>query len=110
MPWHKAVGGWANVWKPPRPAGRAAAEYVRDLIGTIDTATRDWTPDLVIISSGFDSMMGDPLGSFTLAASDYKTITDRLRALDAPVVGVLEGGYALDNLVAGSIALTEALA
>src|SRR2546430_3806784 len=51
-----------------------------------------------LVSAGFDSLAGDPLGGFTLEPEDvaYWTSAFRARVAPAPVVGVLEGGYRLD--------------
>src|SRR5207237_1240384 len=77
--------------------------YVRDLIGAVDTALEAWRPDLLLVSAGYDSLSGDPLGGFTLSPEDMATWATafRERVAPAPVVAVLEGGYRLDLLAAG---------
>jgi acetoin utilization deacetylase AcuC-like enzyme len=60
-------------------------------------------PDLVIISAGFDSHRGDPLGNLMLEDSDFAEMTkDVLRIAErhakGRVIGLLEGGYNLDQL------------
>jgi len=69
-------------------------------------------PDILLISAGFDSLAGDPLGGFTLLPEDVTHWTSALRARLAgrAVVAVLEGGYRLDLLAAGTEALVRALA
>lgn len=114
-PWYPGTGraeerGIGNIWNLPRPPGLARREYVAALLEGIDAATREWTPQLVMISAGFDSMAGDPLGGFTLEPDDYVEMVDRLAALDAPLCAVLEGGYDLGNLVAGVTRVLAALA
>jgi len=104
-----AERGVGNVWNVPRPPGLAPAEYVRDLLGAIDEATRGWVPNLVLISAGFDAMRGDPLAGFTLEAEHYVGLTERLCAFGVPLVAFLEGGYDLPNLRAGVRATVEAL-
>jgi acetoin utilization deacetylase AcuC-like enzyme len=101
--------GCGNVWNIPRPPGLPPEEYVGDLMTGIEEATDGWKPDIVLVSAGFDSMSLDPLAGFTLRAEDYATITNRLLETGAPVAGVLEGGYSLDNLTAGVSAFLEAL-
>ena len=69
----------------------------------IDAATADFTPDLVLISAGFDSLAGDPLGGFTLEMEHVATLTRELvqRAegwCGGRVVSALEGGYAPERL------------
>jgi len=96
----------------PRPPGLPRAQYVRDLLDAVDAALADWTPDALLVSAGFDSLDGDPLGGFTLQPDDIAAWTDALRARMAgrPVIALLEGGYRLDLLAGGSAALVRALA
>ena len=65
--------------------------------------TRRHTPDLVLISAGFDSLAGDPLGGFTLEMEHVALLTRELveRAegwCAGRVVSALEGGYAPERL------------
>jgi len=116
-PWYPGTGaaderGVGNVFNVPRPPGLPRSQYVADLLEATDAALRDWTPDALLISAGFDSLDGDPLGGFTLLPDDITTWTDALRARmkDRPVIAVLEGGYRLDLLAGGAVALVRALA
>lgn len=110
-PWYPGTGlaherGVGNVFNVPRGPGRPAAWYVEDLWDAILAATRQWTPDVVLLSAGFDAMLGDPLGGFTLEASHYVDLTARLRAHlpRAPIVGLMEGGYIPSRLAEGVLA------
>lgn len=116
-PWYPGTGaaherGVGNVFNVPRDPGLPRATYVRDLLGAVDQACAGWTPDCWLISAGFDSLHGDPLGGFTLEPEDLAgwTIGFRERAGTAPVVAVLEGGYRIDRLAAGVRAVVAALA
>ena len=116
-PWYPGTGaaderGIGNVFNVPRPPDLPRAVYVRDLLAAVDAALDGWRPDLVLVSAGFDSLAGDPLGGFTLEPDDIAALTTALRqrAGNAPVVGVLEGGYRLDLLAAGAAAHVRALA
>ncbi len=116
-PWYPGTGaaderGVGNVFNVPRPPGLPRARYVRDLLDAVDSALADWTPDALLISAGFDSLDGDPLGGFTLDAEDITTWTEALRTRMAgrPVIALLEGGYRLDLLAGGCVALVRALA
>ncbi len=75
-------------------------------------ATTDWTPELILVSAGFDAMRGDPLGGFTLEPVHYAELTRRLRERlpTAPIVGMLEGGYDPPRLAEGVAAHVAALA
>jgi acetoin utilization deacetylase AcuC-like enzyme len=116
-PWYPGTGaaherGVGNVFNVPRPPGLPRVQYVRDLLAAVDAALTGWRPAIVLISAGFDSLAGDPLGGFTLEPEDFATWTAALRERvgPAPVVGVLEGGYRLDLLARGVLAHVRALA
>jgi len=115
-PWYPGTGaagerGVGNVFNVPRPGGLPRATYVRDFLAGVDAALAQWEPDVLLISAGFDSLAGDPLGEFTLEPDDITTWTNALRERMGarPVVAVLEGGYRLDLLAAGVVALARAL-
>ena len=116
-PWWPGTGaelerGVGNIFNLPRPPGLPPERYVDDLWSGIVHAIADWTPDLIVISAGFDAMRGDPLGGFTLEPEHYAYITTRLRSRlpGAALVGVLEGGYIPDRLAAGVAACIRAMA
>ncbi|MGH7562511.1 MAG: histone deacetylase family protein [Gemmatimonadales bacterium] len=104
--------GVGNVWNVPRPAGLPPDQYVEDLWSAVVAATDDWEPELVLISAGYDSMRGDPLGGFTLEPEHYAVWVTRLRdrVPRAPIVAALEGGYAPERIAAGVVATLRALA
>ena len=52
-----------------------------------------WSPQLLVVSAGFDAHRQDPLGTLGLLDSDYEWIAKGLLGLGAPVVANLEGGY-----------------
>jgi len=115
-PWYPGTGaanerGVGNVFNVPRGPGKQPALYVGDLWAAIVAATTDWTPNLVLVSAGFDAMAGDPLGGFTLEPEHFGDWTTRLRdRLPAvPIVGMLEGGYRPERLAAGVLAHLRAL-
>lgn len=116
-PWYPGTGaaderGVGNVFNVPRPPGLPRETYLHDLSAAVAAALEGWRPDLLLISAGFDSLAGDPLGGFTLEPEDlaHWTTEFRERVAPAPVVGVLEGGYRLDLLAAGAQAHVRALA
>jgi acetoin utilization deacetylase AcuC-like enzyme len=116
-PWYPGTGmaderGVGNVFNVPRGPGAPPARYVDDLWAAIVAATSGWTPDLVLVSAGFDAMLGDPLGGFTLEPEHYADLTRRLRERlpAAPIAGLLEGGYVPARLADGVLAHALALA
>jgi len=71
-------------------------------------------PDLVLISAGFDSREGDPLGQFLLTDADFTDLTGVMLEIadkhaGGRVVSVLEGGYNLSGLASGVHAHVQAL-
>jgi acetoin utilization deacetylase AcuC-like enzyme len=115
-PWYPGTGaagerGVGNIFNVPRGPGKPPELYVGDLWSAIIAATSDWTPELVLISAGFDAMKGDPLGGFTLEPGNYAELTRRLREHlpVVPIVGLLEGGYVPERLATGVAAHLHAL-
>jgi acetoin utilization deacetylase AcuC-like enzyme len=114
-PWYPGTGAADDrgpnetVWNLPMRAGLNRKAYADALLSGIDAASRDFIPDIILISAGFDSLAGDPLGGFTLETEDFENLTDELvsRAnqwCDGRMVSVLEGGYAPDPVAAAAIA------
>jgi acetoin utilization deacetylase AcuC-like enzyme len=116
-PWYPGTGaaserGIGNIFNVPQPPGLSRETYVRDLLVAVDAALDNWRPDLLLVSAGFDSLAGDPLGGFTLEPEDmaHWTAALRERVAPAPVVGILEGGYRVERLAASVQAHVRALA
>ena len=66
---------------------------------------REFAPDFLIISAGFDAHAADPLAHLRLKTSDFKWATEQLldvaqESAGNRVVSVLEGGYDIDALAA----------
>ena len=119
-PWYPGSGAsddrgpLGTVWNAPMAAGLPAATYRDTLLAAVDAATDGWRPDLVLISAGFDSLAGDPLGGFTLELDDVAALTRALVAraegwCGGRVVSALEGGYAPERLAAAVVAHLDAL-
>jgi acetoin utilization deacetylase AcuC-like enzyme len=104
--------GIGNVFNLPLPPGLAPAEYVERFWATVGAATAGFDPEAILISSGFDSMRGDPLGDFTLEPEHYSALVWRLRERfpKVPLGVLLEGGYLPSRLADGVIAVAGALA
>jgi acetoin utilization deacetylase AcuC-like enzyme len=97
------------------PPGLAPEVYVDALLAAVDAATAGFSPDLVLVSAGFDSLAGDPLGGFTLEVSDIVQLTRELvgRAeawCQGRIVSALEGGYVPERVGAACVAHLRALA
>lgn len=120
-PWYPGTGAHddrgphRSVWNLPMPAALPRARYVSALLGAVDAATEGFIPDLVLISAGFDSLQGDPLGGFTLELDDVDRLTRELTSradqwCGGRVVSALEGGYAPERLGEAAVTHLRALA
>ena len=77
-------------------------------------ALREFSPDLIIISAGFDAHADDPLGGLNFKEADFVWITNELKKIaaqccDHRIVSMLEGGYNLDALGSSAAAHVKAL-
>jgi acetoin utilization deacetylase AcuC-like enzyme len=91
----KGLGATLNV---PLPSGSGMEQIGAAFRGPFTKKMQEFKPDLVIISAGFDSRLGDPLGQFTLSDEDFATLTKILMEMagefaEGRLVSVLEGGY-----------------
>jgi acetoin utilization deacetylase AcuC-like enzyme len=98
----------------PFPAGSGRNEILGAVRKKLMPAARAFRPDLVMISAGFDSRRGDPLGDFTLEDPDFAELTSLMRELADVTAGnrlvsVLEGGYRLSGLANATAAHVEGL-
>jgi acetoin utilization deacetylase AcuC-like enzyme len=119
-PWYPGTGAAVDrgphgtVWNVPLPSDLPRARYVDAFLDAVDRATTDFRPDLVLISAGFDSLRGDPLGGFTLEAADFTELTlalvDRADTwCGGRVVSALEGGYAVERTAVACVAHLAAM-
>jgi acetoin utilization deacetylase AcuC-like enzyme len=94
----------------PFPAGAGREEILGAVQNSLMPAARRFRPGLVLISAGFDSRLGDPLGRFTLTDQDFADLTRTVMELTGGrVVSVLEGGYSLEGLASAAAAHVSAL-
>jgi acetoin utilization deacetylase AcuC-like enzyme len=57
---------------------------------------KNFSPELIAVSAGFDAYVRDPLAQGTLLAEDFHWLGQELRALKIPFFSLLEGGYSRD--------------
>jgi acetoin utilization deacetylase AcuC-like enzyme len=75
---------------------------------------RDFCPELIVISAGFDAHMRDPLANINLEEDDFAWVTQKLMDVadqyaDGRIVSLLEGGYDLQALGNSAAAHVHAL-
>ena len=98
----------------PFPAGSGRKEILGAFQDQLMTAAEEVKPEFVLISAGFDSRTGDPLGQFLLTDRDFADLTHVMREIadkhaGGRLLSVLEGGYSLTGLASGVLAHVEAL-
>ena len=111
-PWYPGTGsrgetgfgrGKGYTLNVPVKARTKAAEQKRMFDAAIGDVNRDFKPDLIIISAGFDAHLTDPLGQLLLVDDDFAAMTKTVKSwandvCGGRVVSCLEGGYNLDTL------------
>lgn len=76
----------------PLPLGTGDKAYVRQLRQVL-VAVQDFAPDYLVVSVGFDTFIGDPIGGFALTPPVYWQIGRLLAELNLPSLLIQEGGY-----------------
>lgn len=122
-PWYPGTGdasekgtgrGLNCIMNHPFPAGAGRAEVYGAFETRLIDAANKFKPDLLMISAGFDSRQGDPLGQFKLTDEDYVDLTKLMLHIareysEGRLVSVLEGGYNLRGLMKATSAHAKAL-
>jgi acetoin utilization deacetylase AcuC-like enzyme len=107
-------GAHDQIVNCPLRAGDGGDVFREALETAILPRLEAFSPDLVIISAGFDAHRLDPLGSLNLVEADFAWATRRLMGIaqkccGGRVVSLLEGGYDLDGLARSAAAHVAAL-
>ena len=84
-----------NCFNFPVPPQTPREEY-RHVLNSAIEHMGSLSPELVVVSAGFDAYARDPLAQETLEAEDFCWLGKALRNLGVPVVSLLEGGYSDD--------------
>ena len=98
FPCYPGTGGanvGENCFNFPVVPGTPRAEYRKVLLEALD-GVKEFAPDLVCDSAGFDAYAKDPLAEETLEAEDFHWLGESIRKLGVPAFSVLEGGYSDD--------------
>jgi acetoin utilization deacetylase AcuC-like enzyme len=98
----------------PLPAGAGRAEIFAAFEDQLLPAMEIFRPEFVLLSAGFDSRIGDPLGDFCLQDQDFADLTGIIAKLahqhaGGRFVSMLEGGYHLSGLASAAVAHLRAL-
>lgn len=108
MPLYPGTGalsetGVGNVFNAPLRSGDGGSAFREAMNSRILPGLRNFSPDIIFISAGFDAHRDDPLASLELLEDDFMWITEQLveladRQCQGRVVSMLEGGYDLKAL------------
>ncbi|WP_072386011.1 histone deacetylase family protein [Hyphomicrobium sp. CS1BSMeth3] len=108
MPLYPGTGalaetGVGNIFNAPLRPGDGGEPFREAMESRILPALRNFGPDLVLISAGFDAHRDDPLANLQLVESDFAWATGALaevarRQAGGRLVSMLEGGYNLTGL------------
>ncbi|WP_020186071.1 histone deacetylase family protein [Methylopila sp. 73B] len=106
--------GVGNIVNCPMRAGDGGDKFREAFDDAIIPSLKTFSPDLIVISAGFDAHKRDPLGGLWLVEEDYSWMTKRLMEVadshaGGRVVSVLEGGYDLQGLGQSTAAHVRAL-
>jgi acetoin utilization deacetylase AcuC-like enzyme len=98
-----AGNGSGKILNVPLPPGASDAQILEAFQTKLVPAARNFKPDLILISAGFDGMSRDLLGVFDITPQGFAAITRIVVQLakelcQGRLVSVLEGGYRLDGL------------
>ena len=92
-------GKYNNIFNIPLAAGTTSEEYL-NAYEFVLKKIKEFKPEFILFSAGFDAHKDDPLAQLQLEAEDFYTLTRRTLELsklycDGKVVSILEGGYDL---------------
>jgi acetoin utilization deacetylase AcuC-like enzyme len=107
-------GKFNNIVNAPLSAGDGGDAFREAFEVAILPRLRDFKPDILVISAGFDAHTRDPLANLNLVEADYAWVTRKLMEIaeasaGGRVVSMLEGGYDLQGLARSVAAHVAAL-
>ena len=108
------AGPHGTVTNIALPEGLDGAMYDKLMTGRILPRLRDFAPEMILLSAGFDAHADDPLAGIALVEEDFARITRQVCDLAAEVCGgrvvsCLEGGYNTFALAASGAAHVDEL-
>jgi acetoin utilization deacetylase AcuC-like enzyme len=96
-------GQFNTIVNAPLRAGDGGDQFREALETAILPRLRDFKPDVIVVSAGFDAHTRDPLANLNLVEADYTWVTQKLMQIadencNGRIVSMLEGGYDLQGL------------
>lgn len=110
---HKENGKFNNVLNIPLEAGTTSEVYLNAYENVL-TKIKQFKPEFLLFSAGFDAHIDDPLAQMRLCTEDFYKITKRTLEYsksfcNGRVVSILEGGYDLKALQSSTQRHVDAL-
>ena len=107
-------GAHDTVVNAPLSPGDGGAKFREAFESLILPRLRDFRPELIVISAGFDAHQRDPLANLNLVEADFLWATQKVMEVaqasaNGRVVSMLEGGYDLEGLSNSAAAHVSAL-
>ena len=96
-----------NVLNIPMSGGSTIADYKPAFEQQVMPFLRNFQPDLLIVSAGYDANAADPLAGINLNPEDFGEFTDYCLQLTRRILFGLEGGYHLEALGQSVVATIE---
>lgn len=87
-----------NICNCPLPHGATSDNFRKIIMDKVIPFTKQFKPELVIFSAGFDGHESDDIASLKLQHDDFEWIVDTVKPTCSKIVSVLEGGYNLKTL------------
>jgi len=89
------LGSVKNCLNFPLSAGTGPKDYLKVFEQAL-VKVREFNPDLLAVSAGFDAYTEDPLTQINLEKETYREIGCMIASLNKPSFAILEGGYSRD--------------
>ncbi|CAK8563240.1 unnamed protein product [Lathyrus sativus] len=106
----EGAGAGYNINVPWENGGCGDADYFAAWDHILLPVAKEFNPDIIIVSAGFDAAVGDPLGGCCITPFGYSVLLKKLMDFaDSRIVLVLEGGYNLDSIAKSTHACLEVL-
>lgn len=107
-------GEFNTIVNAPLSPGDGGDDFREALQTVILPRLREFKPDILIISAGFDAHQRDPLANLNLVEADFTWATQKLMdvadgSANGRIVSMLEGGYDLQGLSRSAAAHVTAL-
>lgn len=85
----------SNCFNFPAAPGTSREDF-RHILSSALAELRNFKPDMIAVSAGFDAYRGDPLASEPMEAEDFQWLGKMIRGMETPAFSVLEGGYSAE--------------